>query len=248
MTIKDIKKYFDNLGVNNKLLINHYTDIFRYNTDTQKFYIVFEFIDNVGDEFTLKMNDDEFFHALSKYNCWTVNDIETFEEFINDLYYYMLSKKHEYNRILNAIYSNYSPIENVDEYTTETTEKRGTVGNVSNGSFTTGERDAIATDNNVTSTGYVSVFDNANDVQNNRNVASGGTTTHSNSATDTSNASNTETYNTDDTLTRRRHGNIGVTKSTELANDEIMFRLNVNFYDVVVFGYVNYSCYLCEGV
>lgn len=247
--INEIIYEFDKLTITNKLSIPFYTSIFTYDENEHTFYILFEFVDNSGITHNNKMFDVSFFHALEKYSDWKILlNNSNFNDFIRELYFYIEYKKHEYNRILNALMSNYSPIENVDEYTTEIMKKTGTIGNVSNGSVTIGERNATATDNNVTSTGYVSVYDNANDVQNNRNVASGSTSTHSDNATDTNSTTNTETLNTNDEFTRRRHGNIGVTKSTELANDEITFRLNMNFVDIVVFGFINYACYLVEGI
>lgn len=68
----------------------------------------------------------------------------------------------------------------------------------------------------------------------------------------------TETYNnvqdsatrTDDLLetyreTKERHGNIGVTKSTELIADAIELRLKYNFVEIVAKDIINMICFMC---
>ena len=214
-----------------------------------------------------------------------------------------LMKNQSYNRIYDALFSEYNPLWNVDgtETLTYTKDNTGTqandttrTGNVTDNVALVGseQNQNIKSGNMVDATTYagqqsnvrsgstdsqVSPEDNNNFYNTNRELYNNITDTQSfnnrmdtstetyNNVTDTNTRSftnradnRTTTYNsvkdegirTDRlkeqyTETKVRHGNIGVTKSTELVESEVVLRDKYNFVEIVAKDVVNIISYMC---
>ena len=245
ITIKEILTAYGAKTLQELANIPEYVAVFGTNG------IEFSYVDETGTTLKEYITADLFFNQLEHYYSWCMNSYDTldaFTKFLRKLKAHLTNKEHAYNRMLLAIRANYSPIENVDEKTTESTDHTGTIENEGESTLTVGGKRATATDNNVTTNNYANSWDSANDIPNGKQVGSGSVVTTSDQSQDETTNGNTETIDTNDTLTRNRHGNIGVTESTTLWLHELDSRARDNLVMLVVNGFANEYLWLCEGV
>lgn len=214
--------------------------------------IVFQYKDNDGVSHNITITSDNFFNELDHFISWQMlaynGNVDPLEKFLSKLNYHLINKKSQYERILTALMLDYSPIENVFEDETDTITKTGTIGNNGQDTSNIGVRRGTATDNSVTSQQYVNTWETSDDVKDGKAVGTGSTTTTSDATQDTVSRANTETFNTTDAHTKNRHGNVGVTKSSELVRDEITLRNHNVFINLFITGFVNDTMYLVKEV
>lgn len=169
---------------------------------------------------------------------------------------------HGIERMIQTLDDDYNPLHNFDRYEKYSDNDKKSETNTKNNTLTESHDNDI-TDNNHITTESSSTMDNANGNVNTNDVSAfndseyqpsskstlDGTihqtddtdaeTTARNIRSDTGshNATNSETagYNTDNKFTHDGHlyGNIGTTKSQEMALDEISLRSTKNIYDII---------------
>lgn len=207
--------------------------------------------------FTISVNSNEVMsysttisYINSKYGMYnTLEDIETLWTL------YATMNTNDLTRAYNAFYSDYNPIDNYDGHET--------VVHIENhGTETTTRTDNLtetATANNVTNTDKITTFDSTNYRPAAESEQTGSTTT-ANSGTQTNATSHATTTLTDgdttytgDTISidkRDRHGNMGVTRTQEMINDEIKLRM-IPYLQQYIDNFIAQYAFLlltdCEG-
>lgn len=142
---------------------------------------------------------------LHDYAHFRAYSVETYVEWIFEWTRFVRIHTHDLERIYTALYTEYSPLENYDKNSTITNV--GSTGANSENPFTT--RLYQVSDDTVNNTG-----DDAFIPQ---------TKTTSEGKTDTNN-----------TMTEHTHGNIGVTKSTDMLRDEVVTRIQYSLIETIV--------------
>lgn len=138
------------------------------------------------------------------YGSYLVYKCENHTDFIHEWNRYVNIHQHDFERMYTALYSEYNPIENYDKNSTIT--NNGSTGANPENPFVT--RTYQVADDTVNNNG-----DSAYIPQN--KVATEG-------KTDTSN-----------TMTEHTHGNIGVTKSSDMVRDEVALRTQYNLVETI---------------
>lgn len=200
--------------------------------------------------YQLVVDDLDFWYELQKYADWNIisydseKDDSELERFMKKFTKFMKKNKHRFNRMWYALFAEYDPTENVFEYENETNEKTGTIDHKGgmivtyvNGKVMTrvkGQQSDTYTDNSSTTTNYATAFDTSSELEKDKSVKSGGYTLQHGSGTDTDTASGSDTstksgkdtdeFNTLDTRNFNKHGNIGVMKTQDMINAEILLR------------------------
>lgn len=147
---------------------------------------------------------DIFYTLMHDFGNFHVYSAESLVDFMFDWNRFVRIHTHDFERMYTALTAEYSPIENYDKYSEIKNE--GTTGANSNEPFTT--RTYQVSDDTVNKSG-----DNAFIPQ---------TKVSTEGKTDTSNTMNEHT-----------HGNIGVTKSSDMVRDEIALRTQYNLIESI---------------
>ena len=142
---------------------------------------------------------------LHDYAHFRAYSVETYVEWIFEWTRFVRIHTHDLERIYTALYTEYLPLENYDKNSTITNV--GSTGANAENPFTT--RLYQVSDDTVNNSG-----DSAFIPQ---------TKTTSEGKTDTSN-----------TMTEHTHGNIGVTKSTDMLRDEVLTRIQYSLIETIV--------------
>lgn len=160
------------------------------------------------------------------------------------------ASQYTWNTLYNTINLQYNPIENYDRTEERTLESIGEGTSTDSGTDTLTSRDSgsdtIATDS--TDTEQVAGFETTNNqfVNKNKNTLdSDSTTTYGKTTTNTNQygKSNSNDYTKNDTETIRAHGNIGVTSSQQMIQQERDIAL-FNVYDKIVEDFKTRYCIL----
>lgn len=153
---------------------------------------------------TVLSGDDIFYTLMHDYSKFHAYSAETLVDFMYDWNRFVRIHTHDFERMYTALTAIYNPIENYDKNSTIT--NNGSTGANPQNPFVT--RTYQVADDTVNNTG-----DSAFIPQN--KVATEG-------KTDTSN-----------TMTEHTHGNIGVTKSSDMVRDEIALRTQYNLIETI---------------
>lgn len=153
---------------------------------------------------TVLSGDDIFYTLMHDYSKFHVYSAETLVDFMFDWNRFVRIHTHDFERMYTALMAEYNPIENYDKHSEII--NNGSTGANSNEPFTT--RTYQVSDDTVNKSG-----DNAFIPQ---------TKVSTEGKTDTSNTMNEHT-----------HGNIGVTKSSDMVRDEIALRTQYNLIESI---------------
>lgn len=153
---------------------------------------------------TVISGDDIFYTLMHDYSKFHVYSAETLIDFMFDWNRFVRIHTHDFERMYTALTAEYNPIENYDKNSTIT--NNGSTGANPENPFVT--RTYQVADDTVNNTG-----DSAFIPQN--KVATEG-------KTDTTN-----------TMTEHTHGNIGVTKSSDMVRDEIALRTQYSLIETI---------------
>lgn len=161
------------------------------------------------------------------------NSMDSLDVLKYELTKYMLFNTDRIKRIAYALNIAYSPIENVDENTTNTTTHSG----VDQTSSTMGARKSSSYNDNTaipTAQGYVSTFDSTEPVLMSKSTDTGKTINDIDSATDSSSL----THGHKEELKVRRRGNIGVTANFQLIEGELLHARCWNLLDLIIADFI----------
>lgn len=159
----------------------------------------------------------------------------------------LISKNRSYSIEYKAIMEDFNPLWNVDgvETLTYTRTNTGTVTNVADqddkntGTVTNADTTGSTTTSQATTYDSATWKDTGKDiVQNSGANTRTDNTKYERDQTDTRTDNLTEGY----TETKERHGNIGVTKSTELIADTLKVFTDIDFLDMVAHDVANVIC------
>lgn len=153
---------------------------------------------------TVLSGDNIFYTLMHDYSKFHVYSAETLVDFMYDWNRFVRIHTHDFERMYTALTAMYNPIENYDKNSTIT--NNGSTGANPENPFVT--RTYQVADDTVNNNG-----DSAFIPQN--KVATEG-------KTDTSN-----------TMTEHTHGNIGVTKSSDMVRDEVALRTQYNIIETI---------------
>lgn len=162
-------------------------------------------------------------------------------------------RKRSYDRIAIALWTDYSPIDNYDKHSDITTKNPEITTTNDIGSRTNSDTWGARTDSDTIATKTVhnkeTAYNNLTANESETTVADGyvdsytkggGTDSHTlGGATDTSKVS---AHNVE--VTEYTHGNIGVEKSSNIAKEEIIFRLGYDLANIIVADFITEYCYL----
>ena len=210
------------------------------------------------EDMTLSVNDsvicasDDVKNILVKrYGLRTYVGTELFTDdpkvlFLSDWQLFCRKNSKSIDSIWESLNAEYSPIENYDrtEVTTtlnnenNTTEYLGSVESVKSGSVESVKsgREINSNGNGITSTNYVTGYNDGGFVEDSKNVTTGNTETSYdnlkdvstyNNLKDTNNFTNrkdVDTIKQDNTINSRIHGNIGVTTNQQMITQELELR------------------------
>lgn len=158
-------------------------------------------------------------------------EIKSYIDIVSKIY------SNRFTKSVNALLTEYNPIENYNSTETEIVEITGETSTTSENSTTaTGE---TTTNTSGETTETLSPYDSENFNNNSKNNSSGNTTE---SSSNTDNTSNTMsgTTNQSNNRTLKRSGNIGVTTSQQMIQSEIELRKNdlINDFFNIVQNYI----------
>lgn len=166
-----------------------------------------------------------------KYISDDVNEIKTYIDILTKIY------SDRFIKSVNALLSDYNPIENYNSTETESIEISGTNSTTSENSTTaTGE---TTTNTTGETTETLSPYDSENFNNNSKNNSSGITTENSSSSDNSTNTMSGTSSQTN-ARTLKRSGNIGVTTSQQMIQSEIELRKNnlINDFFNIVQNYI----------
>ncbi len=176
--------------------------------------------------------------------------------FINKFNAFTSRKKRSYDRIAVALYTDYSPIDNYDKHSDITTKNPEVTTTNSLGARTNSDTWGSRTDSDTIATKTVhnkeTAYNNLTANESSTTVADGymdsytkggGTDSHTIGAgTDTSKIS---AHNVE--VIEYTHGNIGVEKSSNIAKEEIIFRLGYDLANIIVTDFITEYAYLIDS-
>lgn len=166
-----------------------------------------------------------------KYISDDKTEIKSYIDILSKIY------TNRFTKSVNALLSEYNPIENYNSTETESIEMSGTNSTTSENSTTaTGE---ITTNTTGETIETLSPYDSENFNNNSKNNSSGVTTENSSNSDNSSNTmSGTTSQSNNRTL--KRSGNIGVTTSQQMIQSEIELRKNdlINDFFNIVQNYI----------
>lgn len=172
-------------------------------------------------------------------------------ELKSDINFWFLAKQRDFEMMVKALFTDYNPLENYDRYednvrvsvnSGKDVTKTDTASATSDSSGSSGT--AHTTDHSdASSTGMTSAFNEAEDFSNReKTVNEGDATNDVTSSSETSSRGEASSHSTNETQHGLKndnhelihaHGNIGTTKNTEMASDEVQLRSNYNIYDTI---------------
>lgn len=161
------------------------------------------------------------------------------------IYVWSLSMQHSWNRMKEALYASYSPIENYDrnEDWTDKDTRTDNLTQTTNGSTTGGG--TVTGSNSTTDTHSAKGYNSGAMVAGEKDQID---TTTSNTTTDSttnnSTTTNTGTQGRDYTRKGRVHGNIGVTTNQQMINAELELRVNNQMETIIIQQFKQQFCLL----
>lgn len=161
------------------------------------------------------------------------------------IYVWALSMKHSWDRMKEALYASYSPIENYDrnEDWTDKDTRTDNLTQTTNGSTTGGG--TVTGSNSTTDTHSAKGYNSGAMVAGEKDQID---TTTSNTTTDSttnnSTTTNTGTQGRDYTRKGRVHGNIGVTTNQQMINAELELRVNNQMETIIIQQFKQQFCLL----
>ena len=166
-----------------------------------------------------------------KYVSDDVNEIKSGIDILSKIYATRFTKS------VNALLTEYNPIENYNSTETENIEISGVNSSTSEISATSSGENTSNTSGETTET--LSPYDSENFNNNSKNNSLGNTSETS-SSTDTSSNTMSGTTNQSNNRTLKRSGNIGVTTSQQMIQSEIELRKNdlINDFFNIVQNYI----------
>lgn len=216
----------------------------------------------LGDsDITVNVSVDDIMNVFSNNLSWrmpyTYSDAGTepteLSAFISKWASFTTRRKRSYDRVAVALYTDYSPIDNYDKHSDITTvNPKVTTTNIY-ASRTNSDTYASRTDSDTIATKTVhnkeTAYNNLTPNEASQTVADGftdsytkggGTDSHTlGGGTDTS-----EIAAHDVKVIEYTHGNIGVEKSSNIAKEEILFRLGFDLANIIVSDFITEYCYL----
>jgi len=217
---------------------------------------------SLGDsDTTVTVSSADIMNVFSNYLSWLMpyhySDSGTeptdLQSFISKWSAFTTRKKRSYDRVAIALYTDYSPIDNYDKHSDITTKNPEITTTNVIASRTDSDVIASRTDSDVIATKTVhnkeTAYNNLTANEDSQTVADGftdsytrggGTDSHTRGGgTDTSsvNAHNVE-------VIEYTHGNIGVEKSSNIAREEIIFRIGYDLANIIVSDFITEYCYL----
>ena len=159
------------------------------------------------------------------------NEIKSYIDILAKIY------SNRFTKSVNALLSDYNPIENYNSTETESMEITGQNSTTSEISSTTTGENTTNTTGETTET--LSPYDSENFNNNSKNNSSG-VTSESSSSTDNSSNTMSGTSSQTNARTLKRSGNIGVTTSQQMIQSEIDLRKNdlINDFFNIVQNYI----------
>lgn len=142
------------------------------------------------------------------------------------------TRKYYFDGLYETTQAEYNPLYNVDEFTSETNERTPQLSHTKTGTETNADSRTSTNTTNVTGTNQVTTYDS--------NAFNDDSKSTQNATTNTTNGGNIQTtYNTTEAetgkdtneLTRRRYGNIGITSSQQLIEQERKIR-DLSIFDL----------------
>ncbi len=161
----------------------------------------------------------------AKYGDMYLNGVPTVGGFTRAIDVWHKSRQYQFDKLYQSTLLEYNPIHNVDETEniTDTRTPQLTKGLTENSTNTAQYGKTETVTDTITGTNKVTPFDSANFYNDSQSQQSG-TTTNTNGGTDTATNTKTqiqtETGTDTNTTARRRTGNIGVTSSQDLIEQE----------------------------
>lgn len=161
------------------------------------------------------------------------------------IYVWSLSMHHSWNRMKEALYASYNPIENYDrnEDWTDKDTRTDNLTQTTNGSTTGGG--TVTGSNSTTDTHSAKGYNSGAMVAGEKDQID---TTTSNTTTDSttnnSTTTNTGTQGRDYTRKGRVHGNIGVTTNQQMINAELELRVNNQMETIIIQQFKQQFCLL----
>lgn len=161
------------------------------------------------------------------------------------IYVWALSMQHSWDRMKEALYASYSPIENYDrnEDWTDKDTRTDNLTQTTNGSTTGGG--TVTGSNSTTDTHSAKGYNSGAMVAGEKDQID---TTTSNTTTDSttnnSTTTNTGTQGRDYTRKGRVHGNIGVTTNQQMINAELELRVNNQMETIIIQQFKQQFCLL----
>lgn len=210
---------------------------------------------------TVTLSPSDLMNVFSNYLSWsmpfpysdTTTEPTDTTAFITRFNAFATRKKRSYDRVAVALWTDYSPIDNYDKHSDITTKNPEITTTNVIASRTDSDVIASRTDSDTIATKTVhnkeTAYNNLTANESETTVADGytdsytkggGTDSHTRGGgTDTSrvNAHNVE-------VIEYTHGNIGVEKSSNIAKEEIVFRLGYDLANIIVADFITEYCYL----
>lgn len=210
---------------------------------------------------TVTVLPSDLMNVFSNYLSWsmpfpysdTTTEPTDTTAFINRFNAFTTRKKRSYDRVAVALWTDYSPIDNYDKHSDITTKNPDVTTTNTLGSRTNSDTWGSRTDSDTIATKTVhnkeTAYNNLTANESETTVADGytdsytkggGTDSHTlGGATDTSKVS---AHNVE--VTEYTHGNIGVEKSSNIAKEEVLFRLGYDLASIIVADFITEYCYL----
>lgn len=210
---------------------------------------------------TVTLSPSDLMNVFINYLSWsmpfpysdTTTEPTDTTAFITRFNAFATRKKRSYDRVAVALWTDYSPIDNYDKHSDITTKNPEITTTNVIASRTDSDVIASRTDSDTIATKTVhnkeTAYNNLTANESETTVADGytdsytkggGTDSHTRGGgTDTSsvNAHNVE-------VIEYTHGNIGVEKSSNIAKEEILFRVGYDLANIIVADFITEYCYL----
>ena len=170
-------------------------------------------------------------YSVFKYISDDVEEIKGYIDILSKIY------TNRFTKSVNALLTEYNPIENYNSTETENIEMTGENSTTSENSATASGETTTNTTGETTET--LSPYDSENFNNNSKNNSSG-LTTESSSSADSSSNTMSGTSSQTNARTLKRSGNIGVTTSQQMIQSEIELRKNdlINDFFNIVQNYI----------
>lgn len=170
-------------------------------------------------------------YSSFKYISDDYDEIKSYVDILSKIY------SNRFTKSVNALLTEYNPIENYNSTETENIEISGENSSTSENSTTATGENTTNTTGETTET--LSPYDSENFNNNSKNNSSG-VTTEKSSSSDSSNNTMSGTSSQSNNRTLKRSGNIGVTTSQQMIQSELELRKNdlINDFFNIVQNYI----------